>query len=261
MDLGLEGKRAFVTGASRGIGKAIASSLFEEGCRVALMARHREGLEKAREEITRGGKERPEEVLLLPGDVTLEEDCRRAMETAVDRWGAVDILVNNAGGSAGTGPFLHSTEEEFRRCLELNTISGLRLSRLALPGMLEQKSGVIIFIASIWGREWGGSPAYNLAKTAVISLAKSLSRELAPYGIRVLSVAPGSILHPGGSWERRMREDPEGIREFVARELPYGRFGRPEEVASVVTFLASPRAALVTGSCIPVDGGQSRSLI
>jgi 3-oxoacyl-[acyl-carrier protein] reductase len=122
---------------------------------------------------------------------------------------------------------------------------------------------VVIFISSIFGREAGGKglSLYNTTKAALISLAKILSLEEAPHGIRVLSVAPGSIRFPGGSWDRRAQEDPEGIAQFVAQNLPYGRFGTVEEVASVVTFLASPRASLITGACIPVDGGQSRSLI
>ncbi len=116
-------------------------------------------------------------------------------------------------------------------------------------------------IASIYGREQGGRLGYQVVKSAEISLAKGLARELAPDNIRVLSVAPGSILFPGGGWWRRQQEDPEAMAEFVRRDMPLGRFGAPEEVADVVTFLCSERASLVTGASVPVDGCQSRSLI
>ena len=111
------------------------------------------------------------------------------------------------------------------------------------------------------GREWGGPMTYNASKAAVISLSKEMARELAPAGIRVNSVAPGSILFPGGSWEKRQKENPEAIAAFVKAELPFGRFGTPEEVANVVVFLASERASWVAGASITVDGCQSRSLI
>jgi 3-oxoacyl-[acyl-carrier protein] reductase len=116
-------------------------------------------------------------------------------------------------------------------------------------------------IASIWGRESGGRMTYNAVKAAEISLAKSMAQQLAKDGIRVNSVAPGSILFPGGSWEKRQQADPQGIAEFIRRELPFGRFGRAEEVAAAVAFLASPRASWISGSSVPVDGCQSRSLI
>jgi 3-oxoacyl-[acyl-carrier protein] reductase len=137
------------------------------------------------------------------------------------------------------------------------------VSRAAVPPLREAGAGAILFIASIFGREAGGPglSAYNATKSAVISLAKIMALELAVHGIRVNSVAPGSIRFPGGSWDRRCFEDPEGMAEFVRLNIPLGRFGRAEEVADVVAFLASERASWITGACVTVDGGQSRSLV
>jgi 3-oxoacyl-[acyl-carrier protein] reductase len=132
---------------------------------------------------------------------------------------------------------------------------------MVAPGMRERRWGVIVMISSIYGREMGGSASYQVVKSAQLSLAKAMARELAPDNVRVLTVAPGSISFPGGSWWRRQQEDPEGMARFVASDMPLGRFGRAEEVGDVVAFLCSDRASLVTGACIPVDGCQGHSLI
>ncbi len=256
MNLELKGKVAMVSGASRGIGRAIALGLATEGCNLSLCARGKETLDQVAQEVHGRGAE----ALAFAGDVTNEDEARRWIEETQNRFGRVDVLVNNVGGSRPGGN-LSASRDDWHGGFALNFFSALDLCRLVTPLMHEQKSGCVINIASIFGREWGGPMTYNAAKAALISLSKEMARELAPQGIRVNSVAPGSILFPGGAWEKRQKENPEMIAAFVKAELPFGRFGTPEEVADVVVFLASDRARWVSGSCVNVDGCQSRSLI
>ncbi|HXU62280.1 MAG TPA: SDR family oxidoreductase [Polyangia bacterium] len=254
MDLGLSGKVALVTGASRGIGRAIALGLAAEGCRVVLCARGREALDAAVGEA----RQRAGAAAGVVADVTTPEGVAALIETARDRFGGIDIVVNNVGGS-GARDFASADEADFRSVMERNFFPALRVSMAARPHLGARGGGVIVLVASIWGREAGGGPSYNVAKAAEISLGKAMARDLAREKIRVVTVAPGSVLFPGGGWERRQQADPEGIAAFVAREIPFGRFGQPEEIADVVTFLCSARAGWITGACIPIDGGQSKA--
>jgi 3-oxoacyl-[acyl-carrier protein] reductase len=244
MDLELAGKTALVSGASRGIGRAIALALSREGCRVLLCSRGGAELDAACAEA--GGT-------AIAADLTTPEGVAAAAAA-----GPVDILVNNLGGS-GARRFQDSDDDDVRAILDKNLWPAFRLSRALVPGMRARGGGCIVMIASIWGREGGGGPAYNLAKASEISLAKTMARDLASDKIRVNSVAPGSIWFPGGGWDKRQKQDPAGIAAMVEREIPFGRFGTPEEVANVVTFLCSPRASWIHGACVVVDGGQSRS--
>ncbi len=256
MELGLRGKVTMVTGGSRGIGRAIALGFAEERCHLSICGRSAAALEQAAEAMRQHGIE----VLTVPADLTDSGDCQRFVQATLDRLGRIDVLVNNVGGSR-RGELEALSDQDWRDVYELNFFSTLRLVRLVAPVMKRQGGGRIINIASIWGRESGGAMTYNASKAAVISLSKALARELASHRVLVNSVAPGSILFPGGSWDRRQRENPTLIAQFIKDELPLGRFGRPEEVAAVVVFLASEPASLMTGACVMVDGCQSRSLI
>jgi 3-oxoacyl-[acyl-carrier protein] reductase len=248
MDLGLGGKIALVTGASRGLGRAIAEALAAEGARVVACARGAEALEAA--VAGYGG-------IPVVADVTTAEGCE-AIVARAEAEGGVDILVNNVGGS-GARHFDDADEADFVSTFDRNFWPCVRISRRALPSMRARGGGAIVLVASVWGREAGGAPAYNAAKAAEISLAKAMARDLAKDGIRVNSVAPGSILFPGGGWDRRQKADPATFEAFVKRDFPFQRLGKPEEVGAAVAFLCSPRASWISGACVPVDGAQGRA--
>ena len=259
MDLGLKGKVAVVTGGSRGIGLYTARALAAEGARLALCARNGDGLDAAAASLRADGAA---DVITVVCDMAQEDGAAQLVEATRDRYGALDVLVNNVGGNR-RGMFEETSDEDWLDIVQLNVLSGFRASRLAIPLMREGGGGSIVFISSVFGREKGGAglSIYNTTKTSLISAAGIMALELAKDGIRVNCVAPGSIQFPGGSWDKRVKADPEGMRAFVDANLPLGRFGRAEEVADVVTFLASERASLITGACIAVDGSQGRSLV
>jgi 3-oxoacyl-[acyl-carrier protein] reductase len=254
MDLELRGKVAIVTGSSRGIGRAIALALAGEGCRVVLCARTAATLDDAVAEARRRGGEATGVVC----DVTTADGVRALVDGARAAFGGVDLLVNNVGGS-GARDFHDVDDADLAAALDRNLWPAFRCSRAVLPELRARGGGAIVMVTSIWGKEAGGAPSYNVAKAAEMALAKAMARDLARDNIRVNAVAPGSILFPGGGWERRQKADPDGIAAFVARELPFGRFGAPEEVADVVAFLCSARARWIHGATLVVDGGQSRA--
>jgi 3-oxoacyl-[acyl-carrier protein] reductase len=257
MHLDLKDKVAIVTGSSRGLGLASATALAAEGCLVTLCARHEDRLREAARAVAAaaGGDER---VLAVPADVSQPEGVAHIVEQTVETFGGLDVLVNNVA-TAGGGGLLETSDSDWQHAVEQTLMPSVRASRLAVPHMQRRGGGSIVIVASIFGREAGGRMTYNAVKAAQISLGKSLAQQLASSNIRVNTVSPGSILFEGGSWWKRQQENPEAIARFVKQELPFGRFGRPEEVADVVAFLASSRASWISGTSVVVDGCQSRA--
>ncbi len=257
MDLGLAGKVAIITGSSRGLGLASARALVAEGCNVCICGRGEDALSEAAMDLAAAAVA-PAEVLAVRADLATEAGIRDVVEATITRFGGVDVLVNNVALARGAD-IVSTTDAEWQEAFDQTLFPAIRATRLVVPSMRARGGGAVIIISSIFGREAGGRMTYNAVKAAEISLGKSLAQQLAKDNIRVNSVSPGSISFPGGSWFKRQQSDPEGIAKFIAAELPFGRFGRAEEVGDVVAFLASARASWVSGTSVVVDGCQSRS--
>lgn len=255
MDLGLAGKVAVVTGGSRGLGLAAAQALIGEGAHVVVCARGAEQLQTAVEQL-RAAAANGARAEAVTADVATQLGVASVIDTAIRTFGRLDVLVNNVGVAKG-GDLEATSDAEWHEAFDHTLFPAIRASRLAAPH-LRRQGGAIVIVSSIFGREAGGRMTYNAVKAAEISLTKSLAQQLAKDQIRVVSVAPGSIMFEGGSWWKRQQADPNGIAEFISRELPFGRFGRPEEVGATIAFLASPKASWVSGTTVVVDGCQSR---
>ena len=259
MDLGLCGKYALVTGGSHGIGRAIALCLADEGCHVAICGRKQEWLDQTVVEI----RSRNVESLGIQADATNPEDIRHMIQNVGDKWGTLHILVNNVGGGGrwGSETIEDNPDEVWLEVYNKNAMSAVRCTTAVIPWMKRQHWGRIVTITSIYGREGGGRPWFNMAKAAQTSLMKclGLSRELVRYGITFNSVAPGPIMIPDTGWDLKRLRDPEGFAGMAEEQFTLGRLGTPKEVADGVVFLCSQKASLVNGASIVVDGGESRA--
>jgi 3-oxoacyl-[acyl-carrier protein] reductase len=254
MDLELSGRRALVTGATRGIGRAIAERLAAEGCALAICAR--DGAEVER--VATGLQAQGVAVHGAAVDVTDAAALERFVAAAGDALGGLDLLVANAGGSAGGERLADAGPDDWRTTFDLNVVHAAVAARAAAPLMRAAGGGAMVFIASISGTRPQPRAQYAAAKAAEIHLAASVARELGPDGIRVNALSPGSILFPGGGWDHRRRNDAEAFERWVRDEFPLGRLGRAEEVADVACFLLSARASWISGTNVVVDGAQNQ---
>ena len=258
MDLGLNGKVALVTGGSRGLGRESALSLAREGANVAICGRTQDTMDDTVNELKGLGGV----CIGVVADVSDTSSVGYLHTAVTEALGPIDILVNNAGGTRSREDISATLIEDFKGTFDLNVFGAFELMQHVIPSMKSKGWGRIINIASIWGREYGGNISYMSAKAALIAASKHAAIALAKDGILVNSIAPGSIEHPGGSWERFQNDNtPEVVENFIKDNLPLGKFGWPEPLGDLVAYLASDRSGLITGSCIVIDGGQSVSMI
>ena len=264
MKLGLDGRVALVTGGSKGIGRAIARALAEEGAKVAITARGTGALDKTAAELREFG------VLAVPADATSQEAAGSAVERVVDAFGGLDILVNNAGGAGKFGGFRDLRDEDWRNAFDLNVLSLVHFVRAAEPHLRRSKGGRIVNISSIVGLQPGTfNPHYAATKAATINLSKSLANYFVKDGVLVNAVCPGPV--HSESWEANVRrlalergvefeQAWQQVELEEAAKIPLGRVGEGEDVAGLVVFLASERSRWITGSCFHVNGGKLRSV-
>lgn len=253
MDLQLDGKRVLITGASRGIGAAMAKAFLAEGARVCIVSRGSSELYRNREVLIREfGADR---VFVRECDCTVANSVYALLEHILAEWGGVDIVIANVGDGRSV-PDAVPDEDQWNKVWSVNFCSVLHISRTFLP-MLRDSKGCFLFVSSIAGLEAFGAPVdYSTAKTAVISLAKNMARKLANE-VRVNVLAPGNVYFKGGSWDEKIQQDSERVQSIIDATVPMKRFGTPEEMADAAIFLCSGRANFITGSVLVVDGGQT----
>ena len=257
MDLDLKEKIFLVTGGSRGIGRAIAKGLLQEGAKVAIIARQRKGVNLAVSDLAQ--QFGSEQILGLVGDCADANSLSEHISELEKTWGGFDGVVANVGDGRSV-PDPVPDAEQWSQVWQTNFETALTATRTCLP-MLQARQGSLLFISSITGLSALGAPVdYSVAKTAVIALAQNLARKVAPK-VRVNVIAPGNIFFPGGSWDEKVRSQPEAVESMLHSQVPLKRFGTPEEIADAAVFLCSPRASFITGSVLRVDGGQVNSLL
>ncbi len=253
MNLGLNSKRCLVTGASQGIGAAIAKHFLEEDAEVLIVSRGSEQLFETERKLQKCfGQSR---IQALTCDCTDFNTLELLREKVLQRWDGIDVVVANIGDGRSTPDPLPDAQQ-WDKTWRNNFESALNTARTFLP-MLRESKGCLLFISSIAAMEAFGAPVdYSTAKSAVTALAKNMARKLAQE-VRVNVLAPGNVNFPGGSWDEKIQSDPERIQKIIKETVPMNRFGTPDEIADAAIFLCSDRASFITGSVLVVDGGQT----
>jgi 3-oxoacyl-[acyl-carrier protein] reductase len=260
MNLNLKEKVALITGGTHGIGRAIALSLADESCNIAVCSRDTKKIDETLEQL----KKLSIECIGIQADVMNKVDIERVVNQVINKWGTIHILVNSVGGGGRWGSDIveETKEEVFSEVYSKNVLSAIRFTMLVIPFMRKQKFGRVVTISSVYGKEAGARPWYAIAKTAEIAFMKSLAIKhyLAKDNITFNSIAPGAIMIPDTGWDIARKEKPQETEEFLKNEIPVERFGIPEEVGGLVAFLCSEKASFINGSSISIDGGQGRTL-
>jgi 3-oxoacyl-[acyl-carrier protein] reductase len=257
VDLGIQNRNFLITGASRGIGRAIAESLLIEGANVGLVARGKDQLKKTVDELRKQyGEDR---VIAWPTDCADEVSMEELRQQLTKQWERLDGVIANVGDGRSVPDALPDAEH-WSKIWSTNFETALNTARVFLP-LLQESKGNLLFISSITGLEAIGAPVdYSTAKTAVIAFAQNLARKVAPE-VRVNVIAPGNVHFSGSSWEDKIKTDSEKVEQMLQTTVPMKRFGTPEEIADTAAFLCSARASFMTGSIMVVDGGQTVSLL
>jgi 3-oxoacyl-[acyl-carrier protein] reductase len=253
MNFNLSNKKVLITGASRGIGLAIAESFLQEGAKICLVSRGSKALFENEKKLQ--GAYGLESSFACKCDCTNIESLNSLKNKVKGKWSSLDIVVVNVGDGRSVSDALPE-DEQWQKTWNSNFESALQTARIFLP-MLEKSKGVLLFVSSIAGIEAFGAPTdYSTAKTAIIALAKNMARKLAPT-VRVNVIAPGNVFFDGGSWDEKIQQDKERLDEIIKSTVPMNRFATPQEIADSAVFLCSDRASFITGATLVIDGGQT----